>query len=427
MKDFKKLSEEEVKNLTEEQKGEYIANLIKHNNDEIVESQKQIEDLKKQLEEKSDDEIEAKLKKLTDESNASLKAMVEAQGALLSKMKKENEATPSNVKEETDFMKFLMRENKSLSEWEKYGVKAAALMTTANVVPNVADGFNQLFGNYIDGEIHSAPKRDPFMLELVDTQVAPGTENIWYVQRINEEGDAEFIAEGSLKPLIDGEYKEFKADVKEVAARWKVSKRLLKHAPSVISDFREHADELMQLKIDEGVLTGDGLGDNLSGVATLASPFIVPTQLAGFYQDANIFDAIMAVATYVRLNNFKGNLTCVLNTVWKAKFFGYKETTTGSYILPSFVTPDGKRVGEVEVQFRNGVDEDKILLGELKRFKVRISENVEYAEGLEHDDFSKNLESRRLDAYLGTYLPSNYAGAIIYDDIATVLVAITST
>ena len=28
--------------------------------------------------------------------------------------------------------------------------KAPALMTTANVIPNVANGFNQLFGNYID-------------------------------------------------------------------------------------------------------------------------------------------------------------------------------------------------------------------------------------------------------------------------------------
>jgi hypothetical protein len=297
-------------------------------------------------------------------------------------------------------------------------------MATTNVVPNVTGGFNQLFGNYIDPEIYDAPKQDPFIMQLVDTQTVPGTEKIWYVERTNEEGDAQFIAEGALKPLIDGEYVEKSADIKEVAERWKLTKRLINHAPTVVSDFREHANELIRLKMDDGVLNGDGTGNNLPGIANLASPFVVPTELANFYADENIFDAINAVATYVRLNNFKGNLTCVLNTVWKAKFYGYKETTDGNYILPSFVAPDGSMVGSTMVVFENGMADDKILLGDLKQFKVRISENVEYAEGYENDDFSKNLVSRKLEAFLGTYLPSNKAGAIIYDDIATVLTAI---
>lgn len=331
----------------------------------------------------------------------------------------------SDSTEKSSLVEFIERTKAEGSRpWEKVAVKTAALMTTANVVPNVASGFNQLFGNYIDPVIHKAPKDEVFIMGLVDTQMAPGTESIWYVQRINEEGDAAFIGEGDLKPLADGEYKEFKADMKEVAVRWKMSRRLINHAASVVADFREHADELIRLKMDGGVLTGDGTGDNPNGLADLASPFIVPTQLANYYQDANIFDVIMAVATYVRLNKFKGNLTCVLNTVWQAKFFGVKETTTGQYILPSFVAPDGSRVGAVTVIFENGMDADKILLGDLKKFKVRISEDVTYAEGYENDDFSKNLESRKLEAFFGTYLPSNYAGAIIYDDIATVLTAI---
>ena len=331
--------------------------------------------------------------------------------------------------EKSELLKFIERDKSARGEgkgMEAVTVKAAALMTTANVVPNVASGFNQLFGNYIDPEIYVAPKLNPFIMDLVDTQVAPGTESIWYVERINEEGNAAFIGEGDLKPLIDGEYKERKADVKEVAERWKMSKRLINHAPSVVSDFRTHADELIRLKMDTGVLSGDGTGDELEGITELASPFIVPTQLANYYESANIFDVIIAIATYVRLNNFKGNLTCVLNTVWQAKMFGVKNLE-GDYIIPPFVTKDGKQVGEVRVQFENGLDQDSILLGDLKKFKVRIAEDLKYYEGWENDDFSKNLESRKIEAFLGTYLPTNHAGAIIYDDIATVLTAISAT
>jgi hypothetical protein len=330
--------------------------------------------------------------------------------------------------QKSDLIEFIEREkdkNKT-SGMESVVVKVAALMTTANILPNVSNGFNQLFGNYIDPTIYHAPKDTPFIMSLVDTQTAPGTENIWYVERVNEDGDAAFIAEGVLKPLIDGDYQERKAPVVEAAARWKMSRRLINHAPSVVADFKMHADELMALIMEDGVLNGTGLSNQPSGLVTLASPFVVPSALANFYEDANIWDVIIAVATYVRLNNHKGNLTCILNTVWEAKMKGYKNLD-GDYIIPPFVTQDGKKVGAVTVQFENQMDEDAILLGDLKKFKVRVCENIQYFEGYENDDFSKNLESRKLEAFYGTYLPTSDAGAIIYDDIATILTAISAT
>lgn len=304
-------------------------------------------------------------------------------------------------------------------------IKAAALMTTANVVTNVAGGFNQLFGNYVDSNIYEAPKPENYILPLVTVSTAAGTENIWYVERENEEGNAQFIGEGDLKPLADGEWIEKKADIKEVAVRWKMSNRLIMHAPSVVQNFRMHANELVEQVIDDGVATGDGLGNNLDGIATLASPFIVPPSLANSYQAANIYDAIMAVATYVRLNNFKGQLTCVLNTVYMAQMAAIKDSQN-NYIVPPFVTKDGKQVGETRILFTNKLAATKIMLGDLKKFNVVIAENVKYFEGWENDDFSKNLSSRKLEAFLGTYLPDNHAGAIIFDDIATVLAAIAA-
>lgn len=297
-------------------------------------------------------------------------------------------------------------------------------MTTGNIIPNVASGFNQLFGNFIDSTIYDAPKPDNFILPLVTVTTAPGTENIWYVERENEEGNAAFIGEGELKPLADGEWVQKKADIKEVAVRWKMSNRLIAHAPSVVQDFRTHVDELMEQVIDDGVASGDGVGPNLNGVTTLAAPFVVPPALANFYPVANIFDAIMAVATYVRLNNHKGALTCVLNTVYMAQMAGLKDSQN-NYIVPPFVTQDGRQVGEVRIVFSNKVAAADMLLGDLKKFKTVISENVMYFEGWENDDFSKNLSSRKLEAFLGTYLPDSDAGAIIFDQISTILTAIT--
>lgn len=328
---------------------------------------------------------------------------------------------------ETDFVKFAKENVTKFKETDKaYSadttIKVAALMTTANVIPNATDGFSPLFGNYIDTEIGHTPKPDLAILPYITVKTQNGTENIYHTSRYNEDGDAEFIGEGDLKPLADAEWKTDKEPVKEVAVRWKFTKRLMNHAPSVVLDFAEHANELMEQKMDDGALSGDGIDDNLEGITAtgVASAFVVPAQLAEYYENANIFDVIMAVATQVRLANFKGQLTCGLNTVWEAKMKGVKNLD-GDYIVPPFVSPDGMTVGSVKIFFSNKIADTKILLGDLKKYNLVIAENVTYDEGYENDDFSKNLVSKKLEAFMGSYIKRADAGAIVYDDIASIL------
>lgn len=298
-------------------------------------------------------------------------------------------------------------------------IKVAALMTTANVTPNVAGGFNPLFGNYIDTEIGHTPKPENIILPLVTVKTQPGTENIWTSDRVNEEGDAEFILEGALKPLADAEWSSTKHDIKEVAVRWKFTKRLMLHAPAIVQDFQEHANELVDQKIDDQLLDGDGIGANLSGLQTEASAFIVPPGLAGYYPAPNIYDVIMAIATRIRLSNFKGQITAILNTVWMAKMAGIKDLNN-NYVVPPFVSADGTKVGSVNIKFSNKIGDDQILEGDLKKFNVVFAENIMYDEGYENDDFSKNLVSRKLEAFLGTYVKVSDAGSIIFADISDV-------
>jgi len=326
--------------------------------------------------------------------------------------------------EKGTFVAFVEKNIEKFSDSDKhYGasmvIKVAALMTTANVTPNVAGGFSPLFGNYIDTEIGHVPKPENIMLPLVTVKTQPGTENIWTSDRINEEGDAEFIAEGALKPLADAEWTSTKHPIKEVAVRWKFTKRLMMHAPAIVQDFQEHARELVEQKIDDQILDGDGTGNNLSGIEEEASAFIVPTGLAGYYQAPNIYDVIMAMATRIRLSNFKGPITAILNTVWMAKMAGIKDAEN-RYIVAPFVSPDGTRVGSVNIKFSNKIGDDAIVIGDLKKFNVVFAENIMYDEGYENDDFSKNLVSRKLEAFLGTYIKASDAGSILVGDISDI-------
>lgn len=361
------------------------------------------------------------------EDYEALKQTIEDQGLEIKELKEKGEKDPK----EGILTKFFVENAKKAdlndrNHTASTTIKAAALMTTANIIPETASGFSPLFGNYIDTEVGAVPKPDPVMLPLVTVTTQLGTEKIYYSDRVNEDGDAAFIAEGSLKPLVDADWQTLSAPIEEVAERWKMTKRLMNHAPSVVADFLEHAREVIELKIDDNLIAGGGVSPALNGIEDLAAAFTAPTALANYYplNSTNIYDVIMAVATTVRLNNFKGQLTCLLNTVWKAKMAAVKDTTTGQYIIPPFVTPDGMNVGEVKLVFTNQVSDSQLTLGDLKKFRVVFAENVDYDEGYENDDFSKNLVSKKLEAFLGTYMKASDAGSIISDDIATITAAI---
>ena len=375
---------------------------------------------------------EATAKAEADKVQIAMKAVTDDLAQQIAGMKEAQDVAPVKGGRFGAVVKFLKKnvdENKDAAENKGYAahtaIKAAALMTTADVIPNVAGGFSPLVGNYIDEEIGHLPVPDMIFMPLVTVKTAPGTDAIWYSDRINEQGDAAFLAEGGLKPLISAQWQSVKKAIFEVAERWKQTKRLILHAPSVITDFAEHANNLIEQKIDDAILEGDN-GTNplvFDGLQAVAGAFIVPAGLAGYYTYANIWDVVMAMAVQVRLSYFKGPITAVLNTVWMAKMAGIKDQE-GRYVIPPFVTPDGKRIGEVTVVFSTKIDAGDIIVGDLKKFNLVISEDVVYDEGYENDDFSKNLVSKKLEAFLGSYFKASDAGSILYDQIATVLTAI---
>jgi hypothetical protein len=429
MDKFKELSVEDINKLDAEAQVKYFNELNAH-------KAVQLANLKNELQKNATDEIKSQIEALKLEIEISNKAQMQslhdamkAQGLAITKLLNNDGGRQSGNGVITDFI----NENINKGGFDKGSysaklqLKAAELMTTANIKPDGVGGFSPLWGNFVDGEIGHVPRAEPFILPLITSHTQAGAEKIYYTDRINQEGDAQFIEEGALKPLIDAEWQTSSDDIKEVAVRWKMTNRLILHAPSVVADFREHANELIESKIDAKLLSGDATVSPLepNGIKTLASAFIVPTGLALFYVNANIYDAIMSMAAQVRAANFKGQLTAILNSVWTAKMAGFKNSA-GDYSIPPFVTPDGKNVGEVKIVFDNEMPAADIAVGVLKKFHAVFAEQALYAEGYENDDFSKNLVSKRLETYVGTYIKSSDAGAIVYDQVATVLTAINA-
>lgn len=427
---FKYKTQAQLAKMDEAEVDAYMVEKKAHE-DEL--NQKAIDKAVEQAKKDAKTESDAAIKAAVDAANLAAKAITDDLNEKVNKLNEAKDVAPAKGGRFGSILKFFRKnveENKETAANDKgYAahtvIKAAALMTTADVLPNTAGGFTPLVGNFIDDEIGHLPVPDMIFMGLVTVRTAPGTDAIWFSDRVNEQGDAAFLLEGGLKPLISSQWQTTKKAIFEVAERWKQTKRLIMHAPSVISDFAEHANNLIEQKIDDTILDGDNAADNtkFDGLQTVGGAFIVPTGLAGYYTFANIYDVVMAVAVQVRLAYFKGPLTAVLNIVWMAKMAGIKDAE-GRYVIAPFVTPDGKKIGEVNVVFSTKIDAGDIIVGDLKKFNLVIAEDVMYDEGYENDDFSKNLVSKKLEAFSGSYYKLSDAGAIIYDQIATILTAI---
>ena len=310
--------------------------------------------------------------------------------------------------------------------------KAAALMTTANIigVGSGASGGNPgqwspLFGNYVDNTIYSAPKLVSSIMDDISVTFQPGTENIYWTDRVNEEGDAAWLAEGGVKPLIDAEWKTMTAVTREVAEYWKVTTRFLFHARMAVNDFAIHARELIDNKLADGFLLGDDntLSSNeMNGVITAASVWITPPAgpLLNSTPCPNVYDAILAAATQIRSRGFTGRL---IARVSGSLSYGLKtaKDSKGGYLVVPFASADGSQVDEVTVKFDWKLPAGSILIGTLSNYKAVISEEAIFDEGHEGEDFKKNLISRKLETFAQGYLPSSLTGSIIYATLAEIL------
>lgn len=301
--------------------------------------------------------------------------------------------------------------------------KAAALMTTANITPVGAGGvgvWSPLFGNYIDNNIYSAPKPSTRIMEFIQVTHQPGVENIYWTERVNEEGNAQWIAEGATKPLADAEWKTSSIETKELAVRWKITTRLLFHARAAVEDFRSHALELMNNELPKGFLLGDGLGNNPKGIISYASAWVGAGDLAATVKCPNVYDAILAGGTTISIAGHTGQKVAFISP---ADSYAMKTLKDGNsnYLTIPFAKPDGSGVDEITVVVDSLIPKGKLLVGVLYNYKGVISEEAVYAEGFENDDFSKNLMSRKLETFANGYLPSLLSTSIIYDDIATIL------
>lgn len=289
--------------------------------------------------------------------------------------------------------------------------KAAALMTTSNASQAIG-----LWNTEVDRTIHSAPTEPNVIFERLFKGYA-SSPNIAWVNRINKEGGAAFIAEGTLKPLMDWEYTTETSTVKKIAVSCKVSTEMLSDAPFMRSEIDRLLREDLLRVVNEKLLTGTGTGEEIKGITVGAAGYTA-TELNDKVENPNLADAIRAAVLQLRLLGFQPDAVFI-NPADRA-LIDLTKDSTGHYISQELMS----LIRYVTIVDATNIPAGKFLLMDTRKRIMRIYENLRLEYGWENDDFRKNLVTVVAEMRLHSYQDSLDAGSVVYDSFATVQAAI---
>jgi HK97 family phage major capsid protein len=267
-------------------------------------------------------------------------------------------------------------------------------------------------------------RRNPFIIELVN--VGTINSNLWeWVQQANPEGDAAMTAEGAKKAQVDFDLVLASAQVRKVTAFIKVSKEMLDDVDLIESEIDQELTELINLKIDTQVLSGDGTGQNLTGImgnATAFAPGSFATGSANEVTTPTKQDVLRVVINQIDVALFAPNYIVMHPT--DVTSMDLQKATDGHYILPPFSTAANTVIKSIPVVANTGVTEGTYLVGDFTKSGVRFKEGLTFDVGYENDDFTKNFVTILAEARLVHRVKSNHYAAFVKGTFVTDAAAI---
>ncbi|MBV7408198.1 phage major capsid protein [Maritimibacter sp. DP1N21-5] len=236
---------------------------------------------------------------------------------------------------------------------------------------------------------------------------------VQYVQETGFTNSAAPVAEGAKRAESDVKLELVNGNVATIGHYMKASREVLNDAPMLASMIDGRLRYGVDFKEEVQLLSGDGTGQNLSGLVTEATAYSVPGSLTA----ENLVDTLRFAALQVYLAEFPSS-AFVLNPIDWA-FIETLKDDIGNYIIgdpQSGATPTLWRLPVVQTP---AMTVDKFLTGAFdSQAQVFDREQTRVEVGYENDDFTKGLVTILADERLAlaVYRPE----AFVYGDLGRI-------
>lgn len=431
--DTKNMSEEDVKKM--EGLAECVNSVVENKLKSFLSDEIKLEDLKKEIAEavKSVEGLQNMSAKALDKETYE-KGMQEVNNALL-RIKAATEVKNGQIEVKSieaqlydqlkDYITTDAKGVKTLNLQDACKSNTSGKFTVDLVVKEagvIATGSMALhYGMTVDAQLGVTPRAESVIRKYAS--VAPTqSRSLVYADYVSKEGDAAWVPEGGLKPLMDAKLEEKTVTAGKVAIVAKFTEETLADFPAFVAEVQNEMVNKIGIKEEDGILNGSGTGGEIKGVAADMPAFA----LDGLeVEKGNEFDAIVSAYTQVVATsemNYRPNLV-LLNPVDYAKMQLTKDAN-GGYLRP--FQYNGELVPGMRVEATNRVAQGTFILGDFGYLNIRDLQNVTITFGWENDDFRKNIVTCIAEKRLMAYLKSQYKTAFVKDTFANVITAITA-
>lgn len=246
---------------------------------------------------------------------------------------------------------------------------------------------------------------------------------VW-VNKANPLGAAAFIGPGVPKPGVSFELVAETSNAKKIADSAKAATELLQDIDGMVTFIEQELRYQVMIKVNQKLMNGVSSATDPNGIQTLSVPY---TLTSVHTTNPTFIDAIRAVVAQMRSGWLQGDITVFINSIDAANMDLSKAVDSGVYLLPPFVTSDGRTIAGARIVEDNNVPVGYLQAAFLQYYRILIYKDFSVSWGWENDDFTKNLVTAVGEMRLHQFFNSIYTGAFVYDSFANVIAAVAVT
>lgn len=279
-------------------------------------------------------------------------------------------------------------------------------------------GTNYLGGVEVDPTIGTDPTQETFLRGI--SNVASTNATAIVVADLETTGDAEWVPEGGLKPLLEGTLSEKVIKVGKVALSAKVSEEVLMDISQLAAEIRLEIFNKVSIEEENGILNGSGTGGEIQGISADIPEFA----LTGIQvENPNNFDVIVALYTQIISNSFNKfrPSAVVVNPIDYANMQLSKDVN-GQYLRP--YRSGDELIKGLQIHSSTAVAVGSILMGDFRFLNIRDRMGYSVKVGWANDDFQKNLVTIIGEKRLTAYIKSNHLLAFVKGEFDAIKAAI---
>jgi len=400
-------------------------------NEKVAKAQKSADENKASIDTKVED-----MSKLFNTKHDDIHNVLKKQGETLSEIKQRGTDNDSiKLSLGNQIHKFVSENEDTIKNLYKAGVNGG-IEFQVKAVGDITTGSGTIVGTVPStvgtdlAPVSNVNLRNAELLSLT-TNVTTTTASYPYTDVLPKEGGYTFIGEGDSKTQIDKSWEtRFETPVK-VAAWERMTEEVVQDIPRIESVCRDFLLKQHNLKKQDGILFGDGTGNNPLGATVIGRTFVAG-DMANAVTSPTIMDIINAAITDIYTTHnftdeaaYKANLV-IINPVDFYLYFSSAKDNENRPLFPTATLFDRVNIGGVTVIPDRSIPAGKLFVCDMSKYNTTNYLPYTVKMGWINDDFIKNQFVILAESRFHAFVKELDKQAFIYDDIATVEAAITA-